>query len=157
MIHFNSQYSVRVCCLLCFLNFFFFFFFFFFFLILYMYILAFEMLEHSFETKTTNIDSSRMWLELCNSQRTGTLFFSFYIGIWTSDLFLFLPFKIINNYKNKIAKAVSYHANFTTKSSFRDNNCHEYFSASAEKGDSSLGQEPKIMKFLRVVLLLIDY
>ena len=93
-------------------------------------------------------------LERCNSQRTGTLFFSFYIGIWTSDLLLFLPF---NNYKNKIAKAVLYHANFTSESSFRDNNCHEYFSASAEECDSSLGQEPKIMKFLRVVLLLIDY
>ena len=34
MIHFNSQYSVRVCCRLYFLNFFFFFFF----LILYIYI-----------------------------------------------------------------------------------------------------------------------
>ena len=51
----------------------------------------------------------------------------------------------------------SYHVNFTTKSSFRDNNFREYFSASAEEGDSSQGQGAKIMKFLRVILLLIDY
>ena len=61
---------------------------------------------------------------------------------------------MVHNYKNKIAKTGFNHANFTTKSSFLDNNYHE---PSAEKGVSSQGQEPKILKFLLVISLLIDY
>ena len=56
---------------------------------------------------------------------------------------------MVNNYKNKIAKTGLYYANFTTESSFLDNNHREDFSASAEEGDSSQGQRLKIMKFLR--------
>ena len=45
---------------------------------------------------------------------------------------------MVNSYRNKIAKTGLYHANFTTESSFLDNNRREDFSASAEEGDSSL-------------------